>query len=95
MAWNIQYQNDERPTIEVLGDREKAESIAKKLNKYNERYAITEAAPRDYEIEKEKAFEEALKYGCSLPHLGVDEITGRVLAEKSKTYLGSENSRKP
>jgi hypothetical protein len=95
MAWNIQYENDDRPTIQVLGDREKAESIAKKRNKYNERYTITEAAPRDHEIEKEKAVEEALKYGCARPHLGVDEITGRVLAKKSETRLESENSKKP
>lgn len=65
MTWNIQYENDSYPTIKVFGSREKAEETAKKRNKYNESYTITEAPKKDYEIEIEKDREEAQKYGLN------------------------------
>jgi hypothetical protein len=65
-TWNIQYANDDRPTIQVFGDRDKAEATAKKRNKYNESYTITEAPKKDYELDKELAAIEAVKYGCSM-----------------------------
>ena len=63
MAWNIQYENDLYPTIKTLGTLEQAEETAKKSNKYNESYTITEAPKKDYEIEIEEARREAAKYG--------------------------------
>lgn len=63
MAWNIQYENDSYPTIRVCGSYEKAEATAKKRNKYNESYKITEAPKKNYEIEMELAIEEVKKYG--------------------------------
>jgi hypothetical protein len=63
MAWNIQYENDSYPTIKVFGSREKAEATAKKQNKYNESYTITETQKQNYEIEKEMAIEEIKRYG--------------------------------
>ncbi len=63
MAWDIQYENDLRPSLRVCGDREKAERIAKKRNKYNESFTVTEAPKQNYELEKELAIDEARKYG--------------------------------
>ena len=65
MNWNIQYENDTYPTLQVSGDRSKAERIAKKRNKYNESYTITEAPRQDLTFEKEQAKAEAIKYGSS------------------------------
>ena len=67
-SWTIQYANDDRPTIKVFGTREEAEVTAKKRNKYQESYVIAEAPKVNYEIEKEKALAEAIKYGlkCDL-----------------------------
>jgi len=64
-TWNIQYENDTYPTIQVIGDKAKAEAIAAKRNKYLETFAITEAPKKDRELEKELAYAEAVKYGCS------------------------------
>jgi hypothetical protein len=65
MNWNIQYENDSYPTIQVNGTREKAEETAKKRNKYNESYTITEAPKKNYEIQMEKAIEESEKYNIN------------------------------
>ncbi len=64
-TWNIQYANDERPTVQVIGDRSKAERIANERNKYGESFTITEAPKRDLTLEKELAYVEAVKYGLS------------------------------
>ena len=69
MAWNIKYENDTYPTLQVLGDRSEAERIAVKRNKYGEAYTITAAPKKDRTIEKEEAESEAIKYGCTLPRL--------------------------
>lgn len=63
MNWDIKYENDAKASIRVAGSRDKAERIAKKRNKYNEAYTITEAEKenRDFKIELER--EEARKYG--------------------------------
>jgi len=64
-TWNIQYENDAYPTTQVIGDKAKAEAIAVKRNKYGETFTITESPKKDLELEKELAYAEARKYGCS------------------------------
>ena len=66
-TWNIQYENDIRPSIQMSGSMEKAERIAKRKNKYDESYTITEAPKEDMSFEIEKAHDEAIKYGCAIP----------------------------
>ena len=69
-TWNIQYAGDTRPSLQVHGSREKAERIAVRRNKYREGFSVTEAPRPDLTIEKEKAYDEAIRYGCSLPPRG-------------------------
>ena len=66
-TWNIQYENDTYPALQVSGTRKHAEKIAKRRNKYNESYTITGAPKPDYTLAKELAYAEAVKYGCALP----------------------------
>jgi len=63
MTYQIQYQNDAYPTIQNSGTYEQTVEVAKKRNKYNETFTITEAPKKDWTIEKEKALEDLLKYG--------------------------------
>jgi uncharacterized protein YdiU (UPF0061 family) len=64
-SWDVQFASDERPSLKVFGTHEEAVAKAERFNKYKESFTIKVAARKDYELEKEQALAEAIKYSCS------------------------------
>ena len=64
-TWDIRYGSETKVSLRTSGTYEKAERIAKKNNRFNEAFEITEAPKENLELEKELALQEAIKYGCS------------------------------